>query len=324
MKKFVVTGCNGYIGSHMCYELKRTYPDCFIIGVDKNVRPHLRHLYDAFSCVDLSLNTAYFSRGEVDCLFHFAAYISVEEGERDPWSYYRNNIGATLNTIDMAKRCKIRNFIFSSTAAVYGESKSQMFGHLLESQPMNPVSVYGKSKAMCETILEGVKDMNVARLRYFNACGRNVEANLYEEHEPETHLIPLLAKNKTATIYGDDYPTVDGTAIRDYVHVIDICRTHIAAYEYINFLDNTNIVLNIGSGKGYSVKEVVDKANEVLHNGEMKIEYKERRPGDVPYLVADNTKLKELLGYYPQYSLCDIMESMKLYTISNSGNESIS
>jgi len=176
---------------------------------------------------------------------------------------------------------------------------------------MNPVSVYGKSKAMCETILEGVKDMNVARLRYFNACGRNVEANLYEEHEPETHLIPLLAKNKTATIYGDDYPTVDGTAIRDYVHVIDICRTHIAAYEYINFLDNTNIVLNIGSGKGYSVKEVVDKANEVLHNGEMKIEYKERRPGDVPYLVADNTKLKELLGYYPQYSLCDIMESMK-------------
>ena len=179
MRKFVVTGCNGYIGSHMCYELKRTYPDCFIIGVDKNVRPHLRHLYDDFSCVDLYLNTIYFSRGEVDCVFHFAAYISVEEGEREPWTYYRNNVGSLLNTLDMCKKYKVRNFIFSSTAAVYGETTNVLFGHLKESQLMNPASVYGKTKAMCETILEGITDINVGKLRYFNACGRNVEAGLY-------------------------------------------------------------------------------------------------------------------------------------------------
>jgi UDP-glucose 4-epimerase len=324
MKKFVVTGCNGYIGSHMCYELKRTYPDCFIIGVDKNVKSHLRHLYDDFSSVDLSLNSIYFSRGEVDCVFHFAAYISVEEGEREPWLYYRNNVGSLLNTLDMAKKYKVRNFIFSSTAAVYGETTNVLFGHLKESQLMSPASVYGKTKAMCETILEGITDINIGKLRYFNACGRNVEANLYEEHEPETHLIPLLARNKTATIYGNNYPTPDGTAIRDYVHVIDICRAHIATYEYLNTYDSTSVTLNIGSGKGYSVKEVVDKANEVLHNGEMKIEYKERRPGDVPYLVADNSKLREILSFQPQYTLDDIMDSMKLHTISNSGNESIS
>jgi len=314
MKRFVVTGCNGYIGSHMCYELKKVYPDCWIHGVDKVDKKHLRHLYDIFSHIDMamdSINITPFERKPIDAIFHFAAYISVEEGELRPWDYYHNNVCGTLRLLKEARSYRVRNFIFSSTAAVYGESKSQMFGHLLESQPMNPISVYGKSKAICETILEGVQDMNVARLRYFNACGRNVEANLYEEHDPETHLIPLLARNKTATIYGNDWPTSDGTCVRDYVHVIDICRTHIAAYEYINFLDNTNIVLNIGSGKGYSVKEVVDKANEILHNGKMTIEYKERRPGDVPYLVADNTKLKELLGYFPQYSLDDIMESMK-------------
>ena len=137
MKTFVVTGCNGYIGSHMCYELKKAYPDCFILGVDKVERPYLRHLYDAYSIVDLSCNPLYTAAREIDCIFHFAAYISVEEGEHNPWRYYRNNIGATFGAIDFARRFGVKNFIFSSTAAVYGESKSKMFGHLMENQPLN-------------------------------------------------------------------------------------------------------------------------------------------------------------------------------------------
>lgn len=312
MKTFLVTGCNGYIGSHMCLELGKFYPDCHIIGVDKDVKPHLRHLYDDFIHADLVSDTLYPTKGRIDCIFHFAAYISVEEGERNPFSYYRNNIGATLGIIEAAKRYGVKNFIFSSTAAVYGDcSRDYLFGgNILETQPLNPTSVYGKSKAMCETIFESLKDINVARLRYFNACGRNKAANLYEEHDPETHLIPLLTRNKTATIYGDDYSTDDGTCVRDYVHVIDICRAHIYAYRYLEQQENTNIAVNIGSGKGYSVKEVVDGVNRVIHNGDMTIVYTGRRKGDVPYLVADNTKLKELLNYTPQFTLDDILESM--------------
>ena len=313
MKTFVVTGCNGYIGSHMCHELGTFYNDCHILGVDKVDKPYLRHLYDAYSPIDLSHTPLYSSKGSIDCIFHFAAYISVEEGERDPWKYYRNNIGATLAVVDFAKRYNVKNIIFSSTAAVYGDcSRDYIFGgNIHETQPVNPTSVYGKSKAMCEEILSGLDDINVARLRYFNACGRNVKANLYEEHDPETHLIPILAKNKTATIYGDDYQTDDGTCVRDYVHVVDICRAHIHAYRYLEKQEKANFAVNIGSSNGYSVKEVVDKANQIIHNGEMTIVYTGKRKGDVPYLVADNTKLKELLDYTPLYTLDDIMESMK-------------
>jgi len=310
MKTFVVTGCNGYIGSHMCHELGTFYNDCHIIGVDKDVKPHLRHLYDDFIHADLVSDTFYPTKGGIDCIFHFAAYISVEEGERNPWSYYRNNIGATLGTISAAKKYGVKNFIFSSTAAVYGDSVNPILGQIQETNKLQPTSVYGKTKAICEEILAAT-DLNVARLRYFNACGRNVKANLYEEHEPETHLIPLLVKNKKATIYGNTWATKDGTCIRDYVHVVDICRAHIQAYRYLETQEKANFAVNIGSSKGYSVKEVVDKVNQIIHNGEMNIVYEDRRNGDTPYLVADNTKLKELLDYTPSYTLDDIIESMK-------------
>ena len=313
MKTFVVTGCNGYIGSHMCHELGTFYNDCHILGVDKHVKPYLRHLYDDYSPIDLSHAPLYSSKGSIDCIFHFAAYISVEEGEREPWRYYRNNIGATLGVVDFAERYNVRNLIFSSTAAVYGDcSKDYIFGgNLLETYPLNPTSVYGMSKSMCEIILNGINDINIARLRYFNACGRNVEAGLYEEHDPETHLIPLLVKNKTATIYGNDYYTDDGTCVRDYVHVIDICLSHIAAYEYLNYHNGKNIALNIGSGQGYSVKEVVDRVNKIIHNGEMKIETQSRREGDVAYLVASTQLANMILNFRAEYTLDDIIESMK-------------
>ena len=309
MLSFIVTGCNGYIGSHMCYELKKAYPYCYILGVDKTDKPYLRHLYDAYSPIDISHAPLYSAKRSFDCIFHFAAYSSVEEGEREAWSYYRNNIGATVGAIDAAKRYGVKNFIFSSTAAVYGESANPIVT-LKENTKPQPISVYGKSKLMCEQLLECL-DINVARLRYFNACGRNVEAGLYEEHDPETHLIPLLVKSKTATIYGNTWATKDGTCVRDYVHVIDICRAHICAYEYISNNPGTNLVCNIGTGNGYTVREVVDKVNKIIHNGEMDITYEDRRNGDVPRLVANTDVAETILKFKTQYTLDDIIESMK-------------
>jgi UDP-glucose 4-epimerase len=315
MKTFVVTGCNGYIGSHMCYELKKAYPDCYIIGVDKVEKQHLRHLYDFFDHTDLALDPINISPpwvAGVDAIFHFAAYISVEEGELRPWDYYHNNVVGSLRLIRQARSYGIKNFIFSSTAAVYGERADTMFGHLNENLPMSAFSVYGKTKQMVEEVLSSITDMNVIRLRYFNACGRNVEAGLYEEHDPETHLVPLLARNKTATIYGTDWATRDGTCIRDYVHVMDICKAHLLAYEYMdNKYISVNDAINVGCGEGYTVREVVDRANTIIHNGEMIVRTTGRRDGDVAYLVANTDKIKNLLDFTPQFNLDDIMESMK-------------
>ena len=311
MKTFVVTGCNGYIGSHMCHELGKLYNDCTIYGIDKNDKRHLRHLYDHYDHVDLAVDPISIPEG-TDAIFHFAAYISVEEGEQQPSRYYRNNVVGSLRLIARAIEAGVPNFIFSSTAAVYGERKDALFGYLNEDVPMNAHSVYGKTKQMIEEVLSRLEgDMGVTCLRYFNACGRNVEAGLFEEHDPETHLIPLLVRNKKAIIFGDNWPTKDGTCIRDYVHVIDICRAHLLAYKHMEINSGTNMSINIGTGEGHSVKEVVDKANNILHNGEMTVRVTGRRDGDVPYLVADTTRIRETIGFDPEYSLDDIIESMK-------------
>lgn len=313
MRTFVVTGCNGYIGSHMCHELGALYNDCHIIGIDRVRKNHLKHLYDEFIQVDLALDPIVLSNGKkrhIDAVFHFAAEISVEEGEADPWKYYFNNVVGSLRMVKEAKQYDIKNFIFSSTAAVYGVSERSIFGHLFETNAIAPYSVYGKSKAMVEQVLQDEKEMNCAILRYFNVAGRNQKANLYEEHDPETHLIPLLVRGENPVIYGTDYWTKDGTCIRDFIDVRDVCRAHTLAYRYMEE-KNESLLLNIGSGKGYSVKEVVDKVNEIIHNGTMNVKYEERRPGDVSYLVADTTKIEQTLGFKPQYSLEDIIGSMK-------------
>jgi UDP-glucose-4-epimerase GalE len=293
----------------MCHELGMLYPDCQIYGIDKHDKRHLRHLYDHYDNVDLALDPISLPEN-TDAIFHFAAYTSVEEGEMRPFEYYHNNVVGSLRLIKRAIEGKVPHFIFSSTAAVYGTQKNPMFGHLFESTTPNPFSVYGKTKHIVEQVLQDEKQIKSAILRYFNVAGRSKRANLYEEHDPETHLIPLLVRDKNAVIFGNDYPTKDGTAVRDFIDVRDICRAHTLAYRHMEQTQE-NLLLNVGSGKGYSVKEVVDKVNSIIHNGEMNIECKEQRAGDVPYLVADTTKSKEILGFDPQYNLDQIIESMK-------------
>jgi len=309
-KTFFVTGANGYIGSHMCYELRQAYPDCIIFGLDKDQKDHLEHLYDRFYTIDLSMsNVSMLMDYNIgfDCVFHFAALSSVEEGEVWVRKYYWNNVGGSLRLINMMLH-RAKHFIFSSTCAVYGPSKVP----LSEDMTKNPKSIYAKTKSMVEDVLLDIsKDekMKVGILRYFNAAGRNVEANLYEEHDPETHLIPILMESNEAKIYGNDYDTPDGTAVRDYIHVVDICKAHIKTYEYME-KNNKGIVCNIGTGRGYSVLEVIDTISKIERR-KFDLEFLDRRPGDVDRLVSDVTRMKEVLTFEPEHDMVSIIKSMR-------------
>ena len=312
MKSFLITGCNGYIGSHMCYELRKYYPDCYIIGVDMVNKPHLRHLYNDFQQMNLSYRTPDIYDISVECIFHFAALSSVTEGEVHKYTYYRNNIQSSLNMIDLATENGIQNFIFSSTCAVYGEQDLFSVFPMNEEYPKTPVSVYAKTKSIIEDILLAAEENGAfysSILRYFNAAGRNVEANLYEEHDPETHLIPLLVKNDNIDVYGNDYGSVDGTCVRDYVHVVDICKAHIKAYEYMK-TNKRGIICNIGTGIGSTVMEVVKLVETVLGKN-INITQKPRRPGDVPFLLSDVNKMKNVLIFTPEHDILSMITSMR-------------
>lgn len=309
MKTFLVTGCNGYIGSHMCVELRKHYPDCRILGIDMTDKPHLRHLYNDFVLMNLSRSTPDYPYQNIDCIFHFAALSNIPQGEQFKYTCYRNNIQSSINMIELANTHGIKNFIFSSSCSVYGDTLDIP---LDEDQSRYPISVYAKTKAMMEDILlaaQDVKLLNVGILRYFNAAGRNVEANLFEDHEPETHLIPLLVKNDSIDIYGNDYATTDGTCVRDYIHVIDVCQAHISAYEYME-KNRRGIICNIGTGNPTTVLQVV-RGVENLLNKKIKVNFAPRRPGDAASLMSDTTKMKKVLTFTPKYDIFDIINSMK-------------
>jgi UDP-glucose 4-epimerase len=302
-----VTGASGYIGSHMCYELKQKYPDCHIIGLDKIQKFKLNHLYDEFYCYDLSkFNYHIMDKRKIDCIFHFAAYASVPEGEEKPWTYYRNNMMAGFRLLEEAIFFNVKNFIFSSTCAVYGSKYEPVH----EDMPKNPKSVYAVTKSNFEDVLLAAQKecgLRATILRYFNVAGRNVDADLFEEHEPETHLIPNLMRNEIAEVYGKDYPTEDGTAVRDYIHVIDLCRAHIVSYEYME-KKQKGIICNLGTGKGYSVLEIINEVKKVRN---LEITYNDRRVGDLPVLICDVKRMIEELTFKPEHDIVSIVQSMK-------------
>ena len=236
---------------------------------------------------------------------HFASFIAVGESVQKPDLYYRNNVAESLILLEAMVRHKVKKFIFSSTAAVYGDPDTTP---IEESAPKNPVSPYGRSKWILEQALEDFGhafDFRSVALRYFNASGADKQAELGERHNPETHLIPLVlrvaaGRKPHIDVYGTDYPTHDGTCIRDYIHVVDLCQAHLLALKHL-LSGGESKAFNLGNGAGFSVREVIAAAQEVTG---LNIPIKDcpRRAGDPPCLVASSQRIREELGWTPAYS----------------------
>lgn len=296
--KVLVAGGAGYIGSHMVKDLiTHGYEPLVLDDLSKGhadaVPPGM---LVTGSIGDVALLDQLLGQHKIDAVMHFAGFIEVGESVRMPEKYYRNNFASTLILTEAMCRHKIDKFIFSSTAAVYG---NPLQTPISEAHPLQPINPYGSSKLMVE---QALRDFDHARglrsvvLRYFNAAGADPSAELGERHDPETHLIPLaldaaLGIRDAITIYGDDYDTDDGTCVRDYVHVADLCQAHRLALDALLAGARSN-VYNLGNGRGFSVREVIDTASHITGR---KIPQRigPRRPGDPPRLVADSTKIRE-------------------------------
>jgi UDP-glucose 4-epimerase len=305
----LVTGGAGYIGSHTVLALKQAgyevvILDNLVYGHRDLVEQVLRvELIEGDTSDRLLLDNLFQSRNFA-AVMHFSAYAYVGESVTDPAKYYRNNVLGTLTLLESMLAASIKNFVFSSTCATYGVPN---FIPITEDHPQNPINPYGATKLMVERILT---DFDVAynfksvRFRYFNAAGANPQGLLGEDHHPETHLIPLvlqtaLGQREAISIFGTDYPTPDGTCIRDYIHVNDLADAHVLGLEYL-LNGGESEVFNLGNGNGFSVREVIAAAEDVTG---MVISVKEcdRRPGDPPALIGTSEKARKILNWQPQY-----------------------
>lgn len=305
--KVFITGGAGYIGSHVVKALgEKGYE---ILVYDNLSTGHEEAvLYGKLVKGDLA-NKEFLKKTlqefKPDAVMHFAAFIEVAESVRNPLKYYRNNTANTLNLLEAMQELGINKFIFSSTAAVYGNPEKIP---VKEDAPINPINPYGQSKAFVEKILkdlsEANKDFNYVSLRYFNVAGADPEGRIGQSYQNATHLITRALKAAKGEyeklyIFGTDYPTPDGTCIRDFIHVDDLADAHILALEYLNQGGKSD-VFNCGYGHGYSVKEVIETAKKVT-GIDFPVEETGRREGDPAVLVADSTKLKKTLGWKPRY-----------------------
>jgi UDP-glucose 4-epimerase len=306
MKNILVTGGAGYIGSHVVKALgEKGYNVLTYDNLSTGNKWAVLHgelvvadLADRDRLKDV------IKRFKPDAVMHFAASIIVNESVKDPLKYYRNNTINTINLLEVMIRGNIKNLIFSSTAAVYGIPETIP---VKENEPMNPINPYGSSKMMTEVILKDIAksdNFSYISLRYFNVAGADRDAKIGQAYKESTHLITRALKAakgelERLDIFGTDYPTPDGTCIRDYIHVDDLADAHIYALEYL--LENKKSdVFNCGYGKGYSVKEVIDTAKKVT-GIDFPVKEADRREGDPPILVADCSKIKDILNWRPQY-----------------------
>jgi UDP-glucose 4-epimerase len=305
MKTILVTGGAGYIGSHTVKRLIEQ--DFSVVVADNLVYGHKEALPQntPLEIVDLDDRSglkALFAKYTFDAVIHFAAYAYVGESVENPAKYYRNNVIGTLNLLDAMLEADVKEIVFSSTCATYGEPQ---YTPIDEAHPQNPINAYGAGKLMIERVFADYKrayDLRYIALRYFNAAGAAIDGMIGESHDPETHLIPLVLRaaqsDKPVQIFGDDYDTADGTCVRDYIHVDDLADAHILALKVI---DRYNGALNLGTGVGVSVREIINAAQKVVGKKVM-FEIAKPRAGDPAKLVAANAKAREVLGWSPNRS----------------------
>ena len=305
--KILVTGGAGYIGSFMVKRLISRGDEVHVI--DSLERGHKdaidsEAIFHQMNLMDWDEVGQVFSSNQFDAVIHFAGYISVEESSRNPGLYFYNNTSGSLEIIKQCNRNNVKSFIFSSTAAVYG---NPIKIPIPEDHPTNPVNPYGESKLMVEKILSWFNKINglsYTCLRYFNASGAAIDGSLGEAHDPEIHIIPKAIEaalsNNEFKMFGTDYQTQDGTCVRDYIHVLDLVEAHVLALEKL-VKDKGGYVYNVGTGNGYSNKEVIEMVKKVSGINFPVVEL-DRRSGDPDSLVADSSKIRNELGFNPKYS----------------------
>ena len=301
----LVTGGAGYIGSVTVEDLRSQ--DETVVVVDNLIYGH-RNAIDSKipfyegNIGDKDLIAKILREHEIEACMHFSAYTYVGESVEKPNKYFENNVVQTINLLDALIENDIKKFVFSSTCATYGEPE---YTPIDEQHPQKPANPYGWSKFMVERILESYDaayGLKFVALRYFNASGAS--GGCGEDHDPETHLIPLVlfaaqGKRDSISIFGDDYPTADGTAIRDYIHISDLSQAHLLALEHLRRGGNSEFI-NLGNGTGFSVKEVIEAARKITGR-KIKAEIAPRRAGDPSRLVADAAKARNMLGWKPQF-----------------------
>lgn len=301
----LVTGGAGYIGSATVEDLRAKGET--VVVIDNLVYGHRESVASSVKFYegeigDEDLIRKILSENEIEACMHFSAYAYVGESVEKPQIYYENNFVQTLKLLNLLVETGVKKFIFSSTCATYGEPQ---YVPIDEKHSQNPVNPYGMTKFMTERVLsdyDTAYNLKFVALRYFNACGAS--GNCGEHHDPETHLIPLIlftaqGKRDSISIFGDDYPTPDGTAIRDYIHISDLSQAHLLALEHLQKGGNSEFI-NLGNGTGFSVREVVEAARKITGK-EIRAEIAPRRAGDPSRLVADAKKAKDVLGWNPQF-----------------------
>lgn len=320
----LVCGGAGYIGSHTVYELIEKGHK--VVVVDSLVKGHKTAVHEDAKLYigdlrDEEFIDKVFHENEIDAVIDFAAFSLVGESVTQPFKYYENNVYGTLKLLEAMERAGVKKIVFSSTAATYGEPENDI---IVESDKTLPTNPYGETKLTVEKMLKWADNaygIKFVALRYFNAAGAHISGKIGEDHSPETHLIPIIlqvanGKREKMFIFGDDYPTDDGTCVRDYIHVTDLADAHIKALEKL-VKTNESGIYNLGNGTGFSVKEVIEEVRKVTQR-EINVEVQERRAGDPSTLIASSEKAMKELGWKPRFnSLNKIIETAWNWHLNN-------